>query len=129
MSGAAKLDFAPGSGPFKPFHGQAIVALSGDRAPFANAGQPLPFPVGYKVVRVDVETRQVWDFVKNTDGLPMSQLDDHPETLERPADVKFGPDGALYIVDMGRIEMKRGREIPIEGTGKIFRLVASDEEK
>ena len=59
----------------------------------------------------------------------MSQLDDHPETLERPADVKFGPDGALYIVDMGRIVMKGGREIPIEGTGKIFRLVASEEEK
>lgn len=129
MSGAAKLDFAPGSGPFKPFHGQALVALSGDRSPFANGGEPIDAPTGYRVVRVDVETKQVWDFVKNTDGWPASRLGSKVEALERPTDVKFGPDGAMYIVDMGRIDMVKGVERVREGTGKIFRLVAVEEEK
>jgi glucose/arabinose dehydrogenase len=129
MSGAAKLDFARASGAFAPFQGQAVVALSGDRAPFANGGQRLASPVGYKVVRVDVETRQVWDFVKNTEGVPASRLGEGVEALERPVDVKFGPDGALWIVDMGQVETRRGKANVTRGTGRIFRLVAAGEAK
>ena len=41
---AEGLDFIPGETmvlPYRKFHGQAIVALSGDRAPFATSGMPL----------------------------------------------------------------------------------------
>jgi sugar lactone lactonase YvrE len=43
--------------------------------------------------------------------------------LERPVDVKFGPDGSLYILDMGRMEVKNGKEHVSAATGQIFRLV------
>ena len=37
-------------------------------------------------------------------------------------DVKFGPDGALYIADFGELDMKGAKEKIGAGTGKIFRL-------
>jgi hypothetical protein len=43
--------------------------------------------------------------------------------LERPVDVKFGPDGSLYILDMGRMEVKNGKERIFAATGQVFRLV------
>jgi len=48
--------------------------------------------------------------------------------LERPIDVKFGPDGSLYILDFGQMEMKNGKPEVKRGTGKIFKLVASEPE-
>jgi glucose/arabinose dehydrogenase len=124
LSGAAKLDFAPGSGPFKQFRGKAIVALSGDRAPFATSGNPIIGPIGYKVVMVDTDTRQISDFVRNIAGGPASRIDSNNlNLLERPIDVKFGPDGSLYILDTGHLRMHSGREEYELGTGKIFRLV------
>jgi glucose/arabinose dehydrogenase len=123
LSGAAKMDFAPGSGPFKEFRGNAIVALSGDHSPFATNGQKLPAPVGFKVIRVDVDTRQVKDFIRNTLNAPGSQLETPGESLERPFDIKFGPDGALYILDMGQVQLDaNGKESIVPGTGKIYKL-------
>jgi glucose/arabinose dehydrogenase len=128
QSGAAKLAFVPvdPDGPFASFAGSAIVALSGDRAPFATSGRKLVGPIGYKLVRVDVDTRRVSDFVRNVAGTPAHQIDrdfdNGVDALERPCDVKFGPDGALYILDMGRMEVKHGKEQFTPGTGQIFRL-------
>ena len=45
--------------------------------------------------------------------------------MERPIDVKFGPDGAMYVLDFGFMEMKKGREHVRGQTGKIYRLVGS----
>ena len=124
LSGAAKFDFAPGNGPFKQFRGKAIVALSGDRAPFDTSGQPVIGPIGYKVVVVDSDTQQVSDFVRNTADGPGSRIDGkNLSLLERPVDVKFGPDGSMYILDAGRSQVRRGRDVWESGTGQIFRLV------
>ncbi len=128
LSGAAKLDFVPASGPFKEFRSDAVVALYGDRSPFASGKLPLKGPIGFKVVRIDVTHGQMRDFVYNTEPGPASQ---HPEArdatdaLERPYDVKFGPDGSMYIVDLGFMEMKNGREKFREGTGKILKLTGA----
>lgn len=136
LSGAAKVEFVPGEldRPFKPFAGNLIIALSGDRAPFATSNFPLKRPVGYRVVLLDPTTRQVTDFVYNTQGMPAHLLykqrgqrgGKHRGAIERPIDVKFGPDGALYIVDMGKIEMKNGRAVPTKGSGKIMRLAVDE---
>jgi glucose/arabinose dehydrogenase len=125
LSGAAKLDFVRSSGPFAQFRGSAIVALSGDRAPFATSGHKLLGPIGYKIVRVDVDSRQVHDFVHNTENRPASKIHGHPEALERPVDVKFGPDGALYILDLGIAQYKSGSPNIHSGTGEIFRLAST----
>ena len=128
QSGAAKLVMAPRTGPFERFQGSAIVALSGDRSPFATGNQKTIGPVGYKVVRVSLDNQQVEDFIRNTAGKPAHTLPKQKKrlrgnTLERPVDVKFGPDGALYVLDMGRMEIKNGKEHIVAGSGQIFRLV------
>ncbi len=126
QSGAAKFDFAPGSGPFKDLRGSAIVALSGDRAPFSTSGKKLVGPVGFKVMRVDIDTRQLTDFLKNTKGGPASKVAPGRDAFERPVDVKFGPDGALYILDMGRLDMRDALPRVQSGSGRIFKLTAAE---
>jgi glucose/arabinose dehydrogenase len=129
QAGASKMDFVPSLGAFRQYAGNLIVALWGDRAPFSNADQPLSeAPAGYKVVRVDPDRREVQNFVFNTDGGPASQLQDNSKyALERPIDVKFGPDGSLYILDFGRIRMVDGKLKVYDGTGKVFRLIPTTE--
>jgi glucose/arabinose dehydrogenase len=127
QSAASGFDFAPANGPFREFAGSAIVALFGDRSPFATAGQGLNGPVGYKIVRVEVDANgRVRDFIKNVQPGPASQHGgSERKQLERPVDVKFGPDGALYILDFGQARMKNGTLEAKGGTGRIFRLLPS----
>jgi glucose/arabinose dehydrogenase len=124
MSGASKLVFAPNSGPFAEFYHSAIVALDGDQAPFATSGvKNFQGPMGSKVVRVDLDARQVKDFIVNTAGVPASLQGVDVMALERPTDVKIGPDGALYILDMGRLENKTGIPRIFPNSGRIFKLM------
>ena len=122
LSGAAKMDFVPASGPFRGFYGSVLIALSGDHAPFANNGKPLAEPVGFKIVQVDVDNRQTHDFIYNTNRIPAHLGNRNIDSLERPYDVKFGPDGALYILDMGRLDVNDGNFKPVGRSGKILRL-------
>jgi glucose/arabinose dehydrogenase len=125
LSGAAKFDFAPEAGAFKAFGGNAIVALSGYRAPFATNGVPLLGPVGFKICRVDLDNPKQLpkDFIRNVVDVPASMQAYGTLALERPIDVKFGPDGALYILDFGRMENKTAIPRYFDGTGRLFRLV------
>ncbi|MDP9175768.1 MAG: hypothetical protein M3O30_18155 [Planctomycetota bacterium] len=125
LSGASKMAIVPDSGPFRGYEGSIIVALWGDRAPFATHDIPLkkPYP-GYKLVRVDPVSGEVHEFIYNTGGGPASGLSfGRHEAMERPIDAKFGPDGALYILDFGRVRMKNGEMKVSDGTGKVFRLM------
>jgi glucose/arabinose dehydrogenase len=125
LSGAAKLDFVPEQSAFPEFRGSAIVALSGDRAPFATGGQPLKGTIGYEVTKVDIDGRTAEPFVHNTKGKPASRIprDEAGDAMERPVDVKFAPDGSLYILDFGRMQIRNGQPDIIERTGKLYRLV------
>ena len=126
LAGAAKFDFAPASGPFSRLRqggNVAIVALMGDRAPFDTGPLKLAEPTGYKLVQVNVDDRQVREFIRNTRQGPASRRDDERWGLERPVDVKFGPDGALYILDFGRMDARKGEPQVAAGTGKIYKLV------
>jgi glucose/arabinose dehydrogenase len=129
QSGAAKLVMVPSTGPFERFHGSAIVTLSGDRAPFATGNRKTIGPIGYKVQRVIVDNQQVEDFIRNTQGVPAHLLGKRTRKLamERPVDVKLGPDGYLYVLDMGRMEVKNGKTRIYARTGKVFRLLPTDE--
>lgn len=126
LSGAAKFAFAPSSGAWRAYADNAIVALDGDRAPFATGGPrglKLARPVGYRVVRVDMDTRQVSDFIYNTMGAPGSRTRS-PDALERPIDVEFHPaDGSLYILDFGQMEMRDGKPRIMPRSGRVLRLV------
>ena len=130
QSGAGKITLFPRTGPFHipRFEGQMLVALWGDRGPFSTSGRPIPDPLpGYRVVRVDLNSRsgegQVMDFLYNTDGGPASSLNEgRHEGIERPMDLKFGPDGNLYVLDFGQASFKHGHLKAESGTGKIFIL-------
>jgi len=131
LAGAAGVTFVPQGGPLTAFNGHAVIALSGDRAPFATSGRKLKGPTGYRIVRVDNvtklpdETYKVSDFVRNTAGVPRSRqkLTYHHICLERPIAVRFDPsDGSMYIVDFGVLEMRNGREWVKPLSGRIFKL-------
>jgi glucose/arabinose dehydrogenase len=47
--------------------------------------------------------------------------------LSRPIDVRFGPGGALYVLDFGRFEMDAKRGVMAEaGSGALWRLSLAD---
>ena len=119
QAGAAKVAFVPAKSQLSDYTGDVLIALSGDRAPFANAGEELPgVPAGYKVVRID-DSRQVSDFIVNVSQDPKSKT----LRLYRPVDVKFSPAGELYVLDFGRASYKKGQPQVSKGTGVVYRLV------
>lgn len=127
QSGVSKMAWIPKTGPFHipKYEGQLLVALWGDSFPFSTSGRPMPNPLpGYRVVRVDPgQHGKVTDFIFNTDGAPASKSSGgHGQAIERPIDVKFGPDGNLYILDFGEAEFKHGQMQTPSGTGKIYIL-------
>ncbi|MGI8638139.1 MAG: hypothetical protein ACR2KZ_22320 [Segetibacter sp.] len=45
--------------------------------------------------------------------------------MERPFDVRFGPDGAMYIVDYGVVKIDMSKTPPFDaqtGTGAIWKV-------
>lgn len=103
------------------FEGQAFVALFGDLAPVTTPR--LMTPVGFRVVRVDLERREIVDFAVNRIHGPASKLPH--EGFERPSHCAFGPDGALYVTDFGEIDIapeKAGIRVQA-GSGALWRIV------
>jgi glucose/arabinose dehydrogenase len=112
------LDIAP-EGEFG-HAGQAFVALFGDEAP--ATGKVL-HPVGFKVVRVQLEHGIIEEFAvnKGRKNGPASKIGGGG--LERPVAVRFHPDGsALYVVDFGVMTHTKERAVPRERTGVIWRI-------
>ncbi len=102
------------------FEGQAFVALFGDLAPITTPR--LMTPVGFKVVRVDLERRELVDFAVNRIQGPASKLPH--DGFERPSHCTFGPDGSLYVTDFGEIDIapeKAGIRIRA-GSGALWRI-------
>lgn len=112
------LDFSRSTG--FGYQGEAFIAQFGDMAP--SVGKVWS-PVGYKVVRVNVETGAVHDFAANKGKYtgPASKLKNGG--LERPVSVTFSPEGdALYIVDYGILTMTGGESNPHVETGVIWKV-------
>lgn len=102
------------------FEGEAFVAQFGDMAP--EVGKVLA-PVGFKVVRVNVNTGVIRDFATNKGRKngPASWL--KSGGLERPVSVKFDAAGqALYIVDFGIMKVTEKGPEPQTGTGVIWKI-------
>ncbi len=124
-SSPSLADVAPAG--WGDLEGQLFVAEWGDLTWFTNALRNEP--TGGRVVRINPETGQVEPFVRNLLPGPASDQEAMGQGLERPFDVKFGPDGAMYIVDYGvaRVNLTRLKEdhFPAEfppETGAIWRV-------
>lgn len=99
--------------------GEAFVAEFGDMAP--EVGKVLG-PVGFKVVRVNVETGRIEDFAVNRPKKgPASKVGGGG--LERPVAARFDPSGgALYVVDFGIMIIGPEGPQPRQGTGVLWRI-------
>lgn len=106
------------------FEGQAFIAQFGDMAP--GVGKVLS-PVGYRVVRVDVDSGIIEDFATNRakKNGPASWLE--TGGLERPVSVQFSPDGsALYITDFGILATSKKGANPVKNSGVVWKITRQD---
>jgi glucose/arabinose dehydrogenase len=124
-SSPSMLDVAPSS--WGDLAGDVFVAEYGDLAP--NTNPLLDRPAGYQIVRIDAAGGQAMPFVRNVGPGPASKQGAMGKALERPVDVKFGPDGAMYISDYGVSNINQARakqgQVPYEfppETGAIWRV-------
>jgi len=103
------------------FEGDAFVACFGDLAPITTITKAIT-PAGFKVVRVDMKTHEVFDFAVNKMTGPASKL--FHGGFERPSHCQFGPDGNLYIVDFGVIHIapEAGAIRQQMDTGTLWRI-------
>jgi glucose/arabinose dehydrogenase len=129
-SSPSMLDVAPAA--WGEFAGQLFVAEWGDLAPPTSPLREEANP-GFRIVRINPATGQAEPFVRNQKPGPASAQGAMGMGLERPFDVKFGPDGAMYIVDYGvaRVNLARLAEgqVPYEfppQTGAIWRVMRTD---
>jgi hypothetical protein len=102
------------------YEGQAFVAQFGDMAP--KSGK-VEFPVGFKVVRVDVATGVIRDFAVNRGKRngPASWIKNGG--LERPVSVRFDAAGtALYVVDFGIMQLTAEGPRPQVNTGVVWKI-------
>ncbi len=128
QSSPSLLDVAPDS--WGDVAGDLFVAEWGDLSPQTN---PLrDQPSGSRISRIDSSTGEVVPFVQNAKPGPASEQGAMGKGIERPFDVKFGPDGAMYIVDYGvaRINLARIKqdkaffEFPPK-TGAIWKVTST----
>ena len=103
--------------------GEAFIAQFGDMTP--NTGKAWE-PIGARVVRVNVSTGEVTDFMLNRGKIagPASWMG--TAGIERPVDARFDPTGtALYITDFGVMTMSDKGPDAKAGTGAIWRITRS----
>jgi glucose/arabinose dehydrogenase len=125
QSHAAANGLCFSSDPRFGFEGDAFVALFGDLAPVTTPR--LASPAGFKVARVDMAARRIVDFAVNRIAGPASKLPHGG--FERPSHVEVGPDGALYVVDFGVVNIapEVGGLRMRQGTGTLWRIRATGE--
>lgn len=81
---------------------------------------------GFRVQRVDLDTGQVSDFLVNRNEKPASATGGGG--LERPIQLEWGPDGSLYVVDFGVINLTPQGMQAQANTGAIWRVSRTNEE-
>jgi glucose/arabinose dehydrogenase len=80
---------------FGPY-GDIYIAEYGSEAPETTGGMPLP-GVGHRISRINMNTGQISTFAINKSGFAASHTGGGG--FERPIDVAFGPDKAMYLLD------------------------------
>lgn len=115
---AAILGFDFNYGSVFPQSGDIYIAEFGSEAPETTGGEPAPY-VGHRVSAVSVSSGNISTFAMNSSGVAASAT--NGGGFERPTDVKFGPDGSMYIADFG---LEQGEDVHgfAPQTGLIWRV-------
>jgi glucose/arabinose dehydrogenase len=86
-------------------------------------GRSAPYEgIGHKISRINMKNGEVSTFISNKSGLPSNISGEGG--FGRPVDVKFGPEGAMYILDYGIYNPRMLNQI-IPNTGIIWRVTRS----
>jgi glucose/arabinose dehydrogenase len=75
--------------------------------------------IGHRISKIDMKTGEVSTFAINKSGLPASITQEGG--FDRPSDVIFGPDGAMYILDSGTNTRSEPNNI-LPNTGVVWRI-------
>lgn len=90
------FNYNPSFGPY----GDVYIAEFGSiRRDLDGVSIPPYSGVGHRITRIDMRTGGVSTFAINRSGFPTYLT--REGGLNRPTDLSFGPDGAMYVVDMG----------------------------
>ena len=76
---------------------------------------------GFKVQRVNLTTGEVYDYLYNKSRLPASATKE-AGGLERPIQLEWSPEGALYIVDFGIVEFNENGMNAHPFTGVLWKV-------
>lgn len=119
-SAVGGMAIIPETGPFSRWAGDILISEMGDFAPLTDP--TLTNRAGFQVERIDIETGERTTFARNRsdgDPQPASSLD-LEDGLERPVDVKIGPDGLVYILDYGVLQISEEGQKILPATGRVF---------
>lgn len=75
--------------------------------------------IGHRISKIEMSTGKVSTFAINKSGFPSSVTKEGG--FERPADVVFGPDGALYVLDLG-LNVLNEPNVFVPNTGVIWKI-------
>ena len=115
-TGTNGLAFSPG-GNFG-FEGDAFIAAYGTFTPVTTGINIRP--AGFAVLRVDMKTKAIEEFVDN--DLPGPAYLNQQNGLNRPSDVVFAPDQSIYIVDWGASSLDEKGLMLKPRTGVVWRV-------
>jgi glucose/arabinose dehydrogenase len=114
------MDFS--RNPYFGHAGEAFIAVFGDISGPPDNGK-VRRPVGCRVVRVDVCSGVIQDFVINKGHEAGPASKECNGGIERPVDVKFNNDGSLlYVVDFGVMTVSPEGPTPHPCTGVLWRV-------
>lgn len=99
--------------------GEAYVAEFG-QIRYRTSGELIRSGYGHRISKVDVIYGQVSTFAINKTGFPA--LAPFEGGLGRPTDVRFGPDGAMYVSDFTSTILQNPYEYQ-PNTGVIWRII------
>lgn len=116
-SGIMGFDFNynPNFGPY----GDVYIAEFGVGKAGLNKNMISYAGIGHRISRIDMGDGTVSTFAINKSGYPSSLTLEGG--FERPSDVVFGPDGAMYILDFGLNERNKP-DVYVPNTGVIWRI-------
>lgn len=117
------MAMVPSRGPFRAWRGKLLLSEMGDFKPHSDPDS-VDVRAGFQIESVDLATGRRETFLRNRgngDPKPATQLD-LENGMERPVDVKVGPDGLVYVLDFGVFEPTAESAKVLPKTGKIFRL-------
>ena len=113
-----KAHAALGGMTFAP-DGRLLISEMGDFKPMTDPD--VSDHAGFQVEAVNVADGSRSVFLRNRAGnVPASSLD-LENALERPVDVRVGPDGNVYVLDFGPFIIE-GQPKGFPKTGKVFRI-------